>query len=298
MGRRAYFKSGKMHCYDAEVENDLLINDDIVFKGVTYGTVVPSGGIDLTLSSSSYGIDMNGGTISTADLRLCGGATIQNKNGTHLTITETNIALISSGAIVLNGGATIQNLGTTLTITEGTIVLSGAVTSSGTITLGGGATIDNSDASYLTLSETNVALVGIIALNGSTTISGATSQFTLPGGATIDNRHSSTLTITESNIILAGNVTITSGDLTLQAGASITNHASALTITETQIVLAGEMRLTSKAGPAFSSGDSTAFGTFVTASQPGDKFFHTGDKKWYFCMTAGTMMWELSSIWA
>ena len=93
-----------------------------------------------------------------------------------------------------------------------------------------GATIANSSATTLVITETNIELVGAIALSG---------IVTLDNGATLDNTSSATtLTITETNIELVGAIKL-NGAVTLDDDGTITDAANVMTITQDTITLSG-----------------------------------------------------------
>ena len=112
MGNNTRFgwHSGTMRCKDAKILGDIYIQDDIIFSDVSAGVLGVTGGIDMTETTTAYGIDMNGATMSTADWRLNDAGTIAASSGT-LTITDTNIVL--SGAVTMDAPIIIYTAQTT-----------------------------------------------------------------------------------------------------------------------------------------------------------------------------------------
>ena len=158
-----------------------------------------------TLQLTETTIDLVGATLADAltlsdVLTFSDGATIDNTDASTLTITETNIiaagvtSLLGSSAVIgFDAGAamtlttsdttgvlaiTHAGSGVTVTWTAPSFDFVGAMaadalTLSDVLTFSDGATIDNTDADTLTITETNIALTGIVGITGATNIVGA-----------------------------------------------------------------------------------------------------------------------------
>jgi len=70
MPRRFGWRSGTLKCQDVEVLNNVTIQNDLVFSDVSAGVLGVTGGIDMTGTTSAVGINMSGGTFSTASIRI------------------------------------------------------------------------------------------------------------------------------------------------------------------------------------------------------------------------------------
>jgi hypothetical protein len=138
------------------------------------GVAALDAGILLSNTSTygfDYGMDMNGATIGTADIRLNNGATLANGAAGTLTITETAIDLV--GALAAD-----------------------ALTLSDVLTFSDGATIDNTAADTITITETN------IDLTGATTVTGAFDATTSISSPTV----AGTTSVTTPTAILTGGI--------------------------------------------------------------------------------------------
>ena len=240
----------------------------------------------------SYGIDFNGATISTSDIRLNAGALIANSTD-DLDITETNINLVgnvdiggaqraiglnidpASGSFVSGidvGDACVTGLvlgdctnGITATagdtISGYVIDVNGATVSTAEFRLASGATIAN--ASNLTLTETIIELVGAVTIsNGLDLGDSATTCVTL--GSCTTGIKATTGDLLSYGIDFNG-ATISSADIRLNDGATITNTSGTLTITEDTIDVTGATAITLE-GPVNVAGAQRVSGVNIQSS--------------------------------
>ena len=242
---------------------------------ITEATVRVTGILDVTSNS----------TLASADI---GGAYAAG-TGSGVTIAaagtiSANGAILTDGAITsgVNGASGAAG---TLTVNDGanpgaaSFSVAGAT---GIITLHEGATIDNdTGTNTLTLTETNIALVGATTVTGALDVTGGfttdstafaiadtTGIITMKDGATIDNdTGTTTLTVTSTTITLIGATGITgaldvtggfttdtnafaiadtTGVVTMKGGATLDNNSSAdvLAITELTVQVAGILDVT------------------------------------------------------
>ena len=168
-------------------------------------------------SSSTGALVVDGGVGIASDIVMGGtsftmgnGATIVNTDGNTLTITEGTIAL--TGAQTLSGNLTIGtnkftvDSGNGNTTVAGTLGVTGASTLSSTLDVSGATTINNGN--FTIKDGSNAEKFKVIASNGNTTVAGTlgvTSTTTL--GAAVD---------------ISGATTINNSDFTINDGSSNT----------------------------------------------------------------------------
>jgi len=244
-------------------------NADAAILNLTETTVRVTGILDVTGNSTQASVDVGGGFTTGTGSGLTVAAT---------GALSTNGAIIGESSITSGNNGANGHAGT-ITVNDGanpgaaSFVVAG---STGIITLHEGATIDNdTGTNTLTLTETTISLAGAVDVTGAFTVAtnklsvaSATGIITMNEGATIDNdTGTNTLTLTETTITLVGTVGVTgaldvtggfttdtnafavadtTGVLTLKGGATIDNNADAaiLNLTETTVRVTGILDVT------------------------------------------------------
>ena len=78
LNKKFGWHSGTVHAVDGLFRGDVTIQDDLVFGDVSAGVLGVTGGIDMTGTTTDYGIDINGATINVAEFRLSNAGTMCN----------------------------------------------------------------------------------------------------------------------------------------------------------------------------------------------------------------------------
>ena len=282
-------------------ESDFAVNTDKFTVAAATGDTAVAGTFAVTGASTFTGaVDFKGGITcdtsalvvadTTGIITMKNGAILDNNtSSTVLNITETTVRV--TGAFDVTGGFTTDTNAFAIADTTGII------------TMKEGATIDNdTGTNTLTLTETTITLVGAVGITGALDVTGGfttdtngfavadtTGIVTMKNGATLDNNTSaSILNITEGTVRVTGAFDVTgglttdtnalaiadtTGVITMKGGATLDNNASAdiLNITETTVRVTGILDVTGNStlasadiGGGFTSG--TGSGLTVAAT--------------------------------
>jgi len=242
---------------------------------ITYAT-----GLNLTIGSLVYSGGANESTLTlagTAQLHVNGAITINGStttSGTHATLLAIGTGTVSCASLALNtNNPTSSNRRTEVTVTTGTLTVSGNITCNANVKTAGGATGINFGASAGTLNvggsfmaSPNFGIFtqtgGTINFNGSAAsqtidvtnyvYNNVTTNNTNAGGATFG------AAVTATNI--TGNINVASGLLNTNNLAVVFGAANTLTVATGATFNAGTTSL------KFNGGTATINGTFQTAN--------------------------------
>lgn len=304
MPRRFGWRSGTLKCQNVEVLNNVTIQNDLVFSDVSAGVLGVTGGIDMTGTTSAVGINMSGGTFSTASIRIGDDdnlnfgagddisfeydedgtndfrATTAATQGSGFIFTSGSGATSSAGGVFTivsgaggattgDGGAISLTTGATSNVTSGTASATGAITlttgAAGTATTGVGA-----DGGAINLT----GVVGGLA-SGATGEGGIGSSISIVtgiGGATTDSAAGVETGGQGGNLVLtggAGGAIDNASTGTAGAGSDVTITAGAGGAADASSSTGGaggDLTLTSGTGGVSASGTAGADGEIVLVS--------------------------------
>jgi len=232
--RKFGWHSGTLLCKDGKFQGDVYVQDDIVFSDVSAGTLGVTGGIDMTATTSAVGIDMNGGTFATANIRLSNGTLIAATSADQTTITEATLTLTCSTLVSLDGTTTVSGANT---FTTGT----GAVTIKGDMSIDAGKDFDMSAGAGTFATGT-----GAVSLDGDSTVAAGKVLYIRDASQSIASSADDNMEITSPTLTLAGATAIN-----LNGPATLVNWSGRIDVTtgyETMFLLEGTLDSTGSSG--------------------------------------------------
>jgi len=174
MARKFGWRSGTLTCQDIKVLGDVTIQDDLIFSDVSAGVLGVTGGIDMTGTTQAIGINLVGGTFSTASIGIGDDDNLNFGAGNDISFEYDEDGTNDFRATTASG----QGTGYIFTGGTGTSTGSGGVF---TILAGaGGSTSGAGGAVSLTA---GAATAGDSA-GGASSLTGGAGQGTSAGGAT------------------------------------------------------------------------------------------------------------------